>query len=171
MRVFRVNDQTIGLGPIPPLLASLLHQIRPSANPEGDDVALARFFPAPTAGADEEFDQDWQEYIRPDLAERFTGSLDIIEKDLAGFPPEEAPSTDASGQPFGPILLLPVSHIPAWILGLNQARLAIATRYRFSEAEMNYDEMTEGDVRALALLQVDFYGSLLEGFVRFADEI
>lgn len=163
MKITRLNERTIAIGPLDLFCTELLHQIRLSANPEGYRAAEERFFPSPTGGRDEEFDEDWAEYIQPELAELFASSIQVIEKDLAGFPPS-LPADDHH------TLELPISHLETWVHGLNQARLAIAARYHFTEKDMDDEIAIDGDVRALALFQVHFYGWLQECFLRIIED-
>jgi hypothetical protein len=161
VKITRLDEQTISVGPLDLFCTELLHQIHLCADPEARDneAARARLFPSPTRGADQEFDQDWRDYVEPGLAELFASNLDIIQKDLANFPPAR-PAADHH------TLHLPIKHLEAWIHGLNQARLALAARYDFSEKEMEAEIPPNGDMRSLALFQVHFYGWLEECFLR-----
>ena len=142
MKIIRLNERTIAIGPMDLFCTELLHQIRLSANPEGDRAAKERLFPSPTRGMDEEFDEEWIEYITPELAELFASSIQVIEKDLADFPPS-LPADDHH------TLELPISHLEAWIHGLNQARLVTAARYNFTEEDMDNEVPLDGDIRAV----------------------
>ncbi len=159
MTIRRVDEQTISIGPLDLFSTELLHQIRNSADPEGSREARARLYPTPTNGADPEFDEEWSDYTASELSELFSDSLEIIEGDLADFPPA-LPAADHH------TLLLPVKHLEAWIHGLNQARLALAARYHFTAKEMDGPLPMGGDMKALALYQVHFYASLQECFLR-----
>lgn len=139
--------------------AELLHQIRLSATVEEDSAVQDRFFPSPSAGKDPEFDEEWSEYVGSELAELFESHLATIDGDLADFPPTSTVSGEHT-------LHLPIKHLEAWVHGLNQARLAIATRYGFEEKDMEKDLAADGDVRSLALFQVHFYGWMQECFLR-----
>ena len=163
MRIERLDEKTVAVGPLDPLGCELLQQIRTAADPSNSPAARARLFPPPIRDKKSELRQEWKEYVVPELAELFASHLEVIENDLQDFPGDEA--TDSS-----PVLHIPVKHLEAWVHGLNQARLAIAARHRFTERDMDTPIAMEADERALALFQVWFYGILEECFLRILDE-
>jgi hypothetical protein len=163
VKITRVNEQTISIGPMDLFCIELLHQIRLSAKVDGDAKVQERLFPSPTGGRDHETDEEWREYVGPGLQDTFDSNLAVIEQDLRNFPPP-TPADDRH------TLHVPIDHLDAWIHGLNQARLAIAARYDFTEKEMEASIPMEGDTRALALFQVHFYGWLQESFLRVVDD-
>ena len=163
MKISRVDEQTISLGPMDLFCTELLHQIRLSATVEGEGAVQDRLFPSPTGGQDDEFDEEWKEYVGTELAELFESHLTTIDKDIEDFPPSLPAANHHT-------LHLPIKHLEAWVHGLNQARLAIAARYGFEEKEMEDSIPLDGDVRALALFQVHFYGWLQECFLRVLGE-
>ena len=159
MKIERLNDKIVAIGPLDLLGCDLLHQIRVSAEPGDSVAAKERLFPPPIRDKRSELRQEWKEYVEPELAQLFASHLDIIEKDLKNFPrgePDEGSHT----------LHIPVKHLDAWIHGLNQARLSIAARNNFTERDMDGPIPLEGDARALALFKVWFYGILEECFLR-----
>ena len=158
MTVSRLDEQTIAIGELDLLGVELLQQIAISAEPADNVEAHERLFPSPTGGRDRTLDGDWESYVEPGLRELFQSHLEIIAEDLADFPPALPQDTHT--------LVLPVKHLEAWIHGLNQARLALAARYTFTEKEMEGRFPMEGDERALALFQVHVYGFLQECFLR-----
>jgi hypothetical protein len=171
MKIVLIDNQTIAIGPIDLFCCELIRQIRISAEPGGDAAARERLFPGPTAGGDDSAEEDWREYVHPELERLFASHLDIIERDLDGFPEETVPTAteEEGGVSFVSdehILRIPLIHLDAWIHGLNQARLAIAARHNFTEKDMDEDIPLEGDGRALALFQIHFYGVLQECFLR-----
>jgi len=64
-------------------------------------------------------------------------------------------------------LRIPAKHADAWLNALNHARLVIAVKNNFTEAELN-DHLHSpiGSRRDLSLFQVNFYGFLQEFFLR-----
>jgi len=158
MTVIRLDEQTIAIGELDLLGVELLAQIPVSAEPADNVEAHDRLFPSPTGGRDRTLDRDWENYVEPGLRELFQSSLQIIEEDLAEFPPDQ-PADHYT-------LTLPIRHLEAWIHGLNQARLAIAARYGFTEEDMEGRMPISGDTRAFGLFQVHVYGFLQECFLR-----
>lgn len=158
MTISRLDEHSVELADLDLLGVELLHQIPISAEPDGNAAATQRLFPSPSSGRDPSLDRDWKNYVEPGLRELFQSSLEIIQTDLADFPGE---STEGEYS-----LTLPVKHLEAWIHGLNQARLALAARYSFTEQEMEGRIPLDGDTRAFALFQIHFYGFLQECFLR-----
>jgi hypothetical protein len=85
-------------------------------------------------------------------------SIEVIERDL-----EKLRVDKGTGESALPVA---ASNLEAWIHGLNQARLALAARHDFTDEDMERTLPLGGDPRALALLQVRFYGILQELFLR-----
>jgi Domain of unknown function (DUF2017) len=162
MRIVRTDPKTVSVGPLDLLYCEFLHQIHAAADPGDDDAARQRLFPSPTGGKDSDLDRDWLEYVEPELADWFTSCLQVVERDLRGFP-GKAPSD------LGYTLRIPFDHLDAWIHALNQARITIGAKYNFSEADMNDEIPVEGQERSLALFQEHFYGVLIECFLRILD--
>jgi hypothetical protein len=162
MRIERLDAKTVKLGPLDLLSCEFLHQIRTAADPGDNEAARQRLFPSPTSGKDPDLDRDWLEYVEPELADLFISSLQIVERDLKGFP---------SGRPddLGYTLRIPILHLDAWIHALNQARLSLGARYNFTDADMNGEIPINGEDRSIALFQEHFYGYMIECFVRILD--
>jgi hypothetical protein len=144
MRIVRTDSKTVSVGPLDLLYCEFLHQVRSAADPGTSDAARQRLLPSPTNGKDPELDKDWLEYVEPELTEWFDSSLQVVERDLRGFP---------SGTPadLGYTLKIPIDHIDAWIHALNQARITLGARYNFTEADMNGEVPLEGHDRSFAL--------------------
>ena len=163
MRIVRTDSKTVSVGALALLYCEFLHQIRSAADPGNSDTARQRLFPSPTNGAHPDLDKDWLEYVEPELAEWFTSSIQMVERDLRGFP--SGPSTD-----LGYTLHIPIDHIDAWIHALNQARITLGARYNFTEDDMNGEIPIEGQERSFALFQEHFYGVLIECFIRILEQ-
>lgn len=157
MHIRRLNQHAIALEEIDPFCARLLTGIALRADPAGDPAARARLFSTPTHGAEPETDADWKEYVEPDLRRIFQDAIDVVKGDLGGFPPE------GGGPPYE--LRIPLAHLDAWIHALNQARLALAARFQFTEHDMDHRTTLDADPRSRALFEVRFYGLLQEFFL------
>ena len=160
MRIGRLDDETIALAELDSLCCDLLRRI--SASAESDDAAAqTRIYSSPSGGADPEMEEDWRQYVHPDLHELFASAVDVVRGDLASIAGAESED--------GGVLHVPVAHVEAWIHTLNQARLALAATHDFTEKEMSRMVLASAeDPRAFALLQVHFYGLLLEYFLHEA---
>jgi len=159
VQITRPDEKTVLLSRLDPLLIELLRRIPKSADPGDSAAARKRLFSAPSHDpAETGLTEDWREYVEPELQRLFLSAIEMVEGDLKTLrfdPP------DGEGA-----LPIPTSHLESWVHGLNQARLALAARHDFSEEEMEDSLPLDGSPRALALLQIRFYGFLQELFLR-----
>jgi hypothetical protein len=66
-------------------------------------------------------------------------------------------------------VVIPGTHLEAWLNALNQARLVIVEESNFSEADLDHREPPDLDTRrGLSLLKIHFYGHLQELLVEAA---
>lgn len=159
MQISRPDEETVRIARLDSLLADLLRRIPQSADPGDSAAARARLFSAPSHDeAESELVDDWREYIEPELRRLFLSSIEVIAGDLKKLHLDKADG--------GSAISISAGHLEAWVHGLNQARLALVARHDFSEAEMERILPLDGNPRALALLQVRFYGILQEVFLR-----
>jgi len=158
MRIRRCDAQTVELGDLDSICCELLRQVVASAQVDDSAAARERIYSSPTDGREPEFDQDWKNYVEPDLRDMFRSSQEIVQTSLENFPPDKTAESYS--------LRIPMKHLEAWIHVLNQARLALSARYNFTERDMEDPIPIEGNQRALALFQVHFYGFLQECFLR-----
>jgi hypothetical protein len=159
VQITRPDEKTVLLSRLDALLSELLRRIPKSADPGDNAAARARLFSQPTHDLGEkELLTDWREFVEPELARLFLSALEVIEGDL-----QKLRVDKMSGEA---TLSIAASHLENWIHGLNQARLALSARYEFSEQEMEHTLPLSGDPRAMALLQIRFYGILQELFLR-----
>jgi len=162
MEVVR-NNGTLEISEIDPFLAELLRQIPTSANPEAVPAAEQRLFSAPAAPDEKEFCAEWKVYVEPELRRLFQSATETVASDLKQLAEQDKPFANGS-------LRIPQEHSDAWLNALNQARLAIAAKYAFSEAELcDYYRSPIGSRRDLSLFQVNFYGFLQEFILREMD--
>jgi len=140
---------------INPLLAEVIRQIPTAADPEDNEAAGGRLFPAP-GPANSEMTADWREYVKPGLPEQFEEARSVVEKDLEdGFEQKEG------GESFR--LRVPLAHTDAWLNGLNQARLVLAAKHDFSDGELTDELPPELTCqREFALYQIAIYGWMQE---------
>jgi Domain of unknown function (DUF2017) len=141
-----------------PFLAELLRQIPASTNSEGAPDAEARLFSRPSA--EKEICAEWKNYVEPELRRLFRSSTQTVAEDLAQLNGNEKSLRNRG-------LTIPFEHADAWLNALNQARLVIAEKYKFSDEELNdHDRSPIGSRRDLSLFQVNFYGFLQEFILR-----
>jgi hypothetical protein len=154
--ILRLDEQTLVIAGMNSRVCELIKQIPDCAEVDDDDAARARLFSSPSGGAFPQIDGDWKSYVEPDLRELFQSAKEVVKEDLADFPPSKA-------EPFY-TLEIPVKHLSSWINALNQARLAIGARYALTEHDMEHESEAQ-DVKALAIMQIHFYGNLQAHFL------
>ena len=116
-----------------------------------EDKAIARLYPAPTDGADEDADEDWREHVVPGLSELFQTHMDVVIKDLGVMREEDESFT----------LTFPTGHARAWMHTLNQARLTIGALHDITEDDMEGRTKDLGSEKSYALFQIEIYGFIL----------
>jgi hypothetical protein len=159
MEVFRRNG-SLEITEIDPFLAELLRQIPTSTNPESVPAAEKRLFSPPADPKEEELCAEWRLYVEPELRRIFQSATEVVTDDLRQLEHEEKPFDNVS-------LRIPHEHADAWLNTLNQARLAIAAKYDFTESELSdHYHSPIGSRRDLSLFQVNFYGFLQEFILR-----
>ena len=151
MRAFRIDADTIEVSRIGFIEGAILWRLAAAADPSGSRAAQERLASTPTAGAEPGLDEDWKEHVLPELQTLFASAVEIVRMDLVGS--WLGPGTDAT-------LRIPVHHVEAWLIALNQARLALAARYNLTEKAMTQRPPEDLQPRTLARLFVDFFGGL-----------
>jgi len=152
------EDDALQISDLDPFLAELLRQIPLSANPAGAPGAEARLFSQPSA--EEEMCAEWKSYVEPELRRLFRTASETVADDLAQLNGNEKSLSNCT-------LHIQIEHADAWLNTLNQARLVIATKYKFSDEELNdHDRSPIGSRRDLGLFQINFYGFLQEFILR-----
>jgi hypothetical protein len=162
VEISRLNETTILIAQIDPVVAELLRRIISSADPGDNERARARIFSAPTEDPEEDdFAGDWREYVEPGLAKLFQSALEVIEGDL-----QKMRADPTTGEA---TLFIPSDHLEQWIHGLNQARLVLSERYKLNEDEIDPETLPASDPRAFLLLQLHLYAQLQLLFLRLMD--
>lgn len=153
MRVRRLSASTLEVSGIGYVEGALLWRLAAAADPSGSAAAEQRLASSPTGGSEPEIDEDWREHVLPELRVLFASAVEIVRMDLVQS--WIRPGTDAS-------VRVPVNHVEAWLLALNQARLALAARHHLTEAEMESRAPEDLQPGTIARLFVNFFGHLQE---------
>ena len=162
MEISHLDETTILLAGIDPMLADFLRRIPASADPGDNEAARARIFSKPTHDPQEDrLAEDWQEFIEPELAKLFQSALEIIEGDL-----KKLRSDTGTGQA---AVAIPSDHLETWVHGLNQARLVLTERHQLQEKDLERPPATASDPRSMLLLQLHFYAELQFLFLRLLE--
>ena len=154
MLVRRLNDDSIEFADIEPVEAELLRQVSVLGDTRGDAGAEARLFSAPADPSETQFLKDWEEYVRPELRHLFLAARKVVEEDVG----KPSPKAGRFSR-----IAFPLSHGEAWLSALNQARLILATKFGFADAELALPEIPKAlTKRDLVLLQINFYAAIQE---------
>jgi len=157
------NNGALEITEIDPFLAELLRQIPASTKSESSPAAEARLFSSPAGPNEKELCAEWKVYVEPELRRHFQSATEVVEADLGQLRQNDKPFANGT-------LRIPHEHSEAWLNTLNQARLAIAAKYDFTEAELcDHYRSPIGSRRDLSLFQVNFYGFLQEFILREMD--
>ena len=152
------EGETLQISDLDPFLAELLRQIPVSTNPEGQPEAEARLFTQPSTK--KEICAQWISYVEPELRRLFRSATETVTTDLAQLNGNEKSLRNRT-------LRIPFEHADAWLNTLNQARLVIAAKNKFTDEELSdHDRSPIGSRRDLSLFQVNFYGFLQEFILR-----
>jgi hypothetical protein len=159
MEICRHNEN-LEIRELDPFLAELLRQIPESTQPKDSPGAEERLFSPPAAPEERVLCAEWKLYVIPELRRLFQSATETVRDDL-----QQLRCTD---KPFANCALrIPMAHADAWLSALNQARLAIAATYQFSDHELcDHYRSPLGSRRDLSLFQVNFYGFLQEIILR-----
>jgi len=153
----------------------LLSQASDDASATESAAGRSRFLSSPLNDEDavleEEFLEDWQEFVTPELQEKLAGEASVFQKDLSDV---ETYSTEESGDKKLCRITLPIDHGFAWFSTLNQARIMMDLHYKFhdenDEFVVELPPEAVGDIdpeeRLAAYLRYDFYCTIQEWIVR-----
>jgi hypothetical protein len=152
------QGEALEISDLDPFLAELLRQVPGSANHQGESEAEARLFTHPSV--EKEICAEWKTYVEPELRRLFRSATETVADDLVQLNGNEKSFRNRT-------LAIPLEHADAWLNALNQARLVIAAKYKFSDEELNdHDRSPIGSRRDLGLFQINFYGFIQEFILR-----
>ncbi len=156
MEISRLDANTLAITRLDPFLVELLRQIPLCADPSGSEAATERIFTRPSD--DEELCEEWKEYVQPELRHIFEGASATVTGDLAHLKQKSDGSHHMS---------LRDSHVDAWLNCLNQARLVVAARNKFTEEDMDQEfGVVISSQREFDLFRIHFYGLIQESLLR-----
>jgi len=162
MEICRQNE-ALEIRELDPFLAELLRQIPESAQPKDSPAAQERLFSPPATSEEKVLCAEWKLYVVPELRRLFQSATETVRQDLQ--------QLHCTNKPFANCTLrIPMANADAWLNALNQARLAIAATYQFSDHELCDYRSPLGSRRDLSLFQVNFYGFLQELILREMEE-
>lgn len=160
MEFYETMDGRVGLREVPVVFADLLRQVPHCADRESEAVE-SRLFPTPSLDDEEEdLREDWKAHVQPGLHEIFLSARQVVEADLRALKEEDQACS----------LEFPLKHADAWMNALNQARLSLAAQHNIGDREIEGPgPMQILNERDLALLQIEFYGGILQWLVQVTE--
>ena len=158
----RWREKSIEFSRIESIEAELLKQVPAAGDPEGEEKAEERLYPAPTSQGSSAMIKDWNEFVRPELRHLFLSARKVVEEDLAAMTRRPGKISH---------LVVPLAHAESWLNALNQARLVLATKYDFTEVELSFNHTPKTfSRRDLVLLQINFYAAVQERLIEILQE-
>ena len=164
---------------VEPFFVELLRRLPADADPADHPAARERLFSDPIGPAEDgdEFKDDWQEYVQPEIRDLFRSAREMVTEDLDALPPaagielkREKEIIQFDPAAFAPgryAFRIPDRHSEAWLSVLNQARLVIAARRGFGERamdeEMPFPPFSERD---LDLFKIHFFDEIQQILLR-----
>lgn len=162
MMIRRWKDKSIEFSRIESIEAELLKQVPAAGDSEGEAKAEERLYPSPTNQGTSGMVKDWEEFVRPELRHLFLSARKVVEADLAAMTRRPGKISH---------LVVPLIHAESWLNALNQARLVLATKYNFTEAELSFNPTPQTfSRRDLVLLQINFYAAVQERLIEILQE-
>ena len=135
------SSGAVSITEISPWEMKALRAVPVLADASGHEGAMRRLFPVPVAGEDAEPEDkaEWDEFVRPELEERFAANL---EEFAAGLSRE-------SGTPDR--LRIEPGQVESWYLALNQARLVMSERFGIDTGDVDrtMELVAEGKLETL----------------------
>lgn len=161
MELINHDDGTWSLGKVSELEHLMLTRLPAAADPTGCEEAQNRLYPsplAPTADVDDNtsagLEEDWREYIVPDLRQSFGDALKIVSDDLARG--ELVTDGETTAYDFN----IPKAHADHWCSALNQARLVLHYRHNLPDQDGELDGDLDPE-KWMAMLQTEIYSILM----------
>ena len=137
-----------------------------TCEPEEDPAILERLYPRPLDPDEPEDEQDaaeedWSDYVRPELETAFDENMLTVMTDLA-----EARLSEATGEEIYYCLEVPGDHLEAWFQVLNRARIVLSLKHRLPLSEYPPAEGEKISLqRLLAAHLSDYFAEISEIFV------
>jgi hypothetical protein len=161
MLIRKWKKKAIEFSRIERIEAELLRQVPACCQLDQGSNAESRIFPRPADATEPNFLQDWNEYVRPELQHLFLSAKETVEADLG----QLKMKLGHLGR-----FLVPMEHGEPWLNALNQARLILAAKYEFSEAELSALASPKTfSQRELVLHQINFYAAIQERIIEILD--
>ncbi len=173
------GQSTLVFEEMEPFFVEMLRHLPGDSDPGDSAAARKRLYSDPIGPAEDgdDFKEDWQEFVQPEIRDLFRSAREMVVEDLAGLP--KAAGTElrrekdtilfdpAAFAPGAFLFKIPMRHAEAWLSVLNQARLVLAARRGFDEAAMDEEwPFPPFSERDLDLFKVHFFDLIQQIFLR-----
>lgn len=152
LRVRAADTKHVRISGIDPFLARCLGEL-PDLIQHANTECQGRLYPEPTD--DPHLNEDWRQYVTPDLHHLFVAAGQTVAQDLTGLAPD--PKVRDHFQ-----VTFAAVHLKAWISAINQGRLHLGERHGVTEADMNSREFDLDSPKRGAVFQIHIFGYLLQ---------
>lgn len=152
LRVAAADSKRVRVTGIDPFLAQSLGGL-PDLIQQANTECRGRLYPDPTGDA--RLNEDWRQYVTPDLHHLFIAAGQTVAQDLTALQPQPRLADHQQ-------VLFPAAHLKAWVSALNQARLHLGERFAVTEADMDAREFDLDDPKRAAVFQIHVFGYLLQ---------
>ncbi len=162
MQFEELNEETLRIAGLTPELAAMLHEAPAIAAGRADGAAAERLFPPPSEDGD--LAGDWAEYVEPELRSLFQSTEKTMAGDLKKL---RRSSSRKKSEAAGLSVDFPRAHAEAWLNCLNQARLVLATRIGYTDADHDRDfSGPPRSEREIALFHIEFFALIQEWLIQ-----
>ena len=160
-RVEAVDEKTVRLTGLNPLVTSCLQGLGEILAHRDSPAARHRLMPRPSADA--KLNAEWESFVTPDLRHLFVTAAETVLRDLTAL------EADPRGTNHFRIDF-PTVHLDAWLSALNQARLILGEQFQVTDRDMERRDLDPQSETDLAVLRIHLLGWLLEVLVEFSRE-
>lgn len=147
MTLQRQPDSSVRIARLDDWHLEALRRIPALADPGDDERALRRVYPAPFVAGEgtREQQEDWAEYVQPEMETLFESSIERVSSDLKTAhlsKPAESAAKDGKEPAEDPqpewTINVPAAHVEDWFRAMNQARLVLSSSREAHRQDQEY---------------------------------
>ena len=159
MRIETIDEKTIRLTGIAPLVADCLQRLGEILEQRDSPAVHQRLFPKPST--DETINAEWEQFTAPDLRHLFVTAAETVFRDLTAL------KLDPQHENLF-CVTFPTVHLAAWMSAINQARIILGEQFHITDAKMERSDLDPRRKADLGLIRLHLLGWLLEVLVGFS---
>jgi hypothetical protein len=152
LRVRAADSKHVRITGIDPFLARCLGEL-PDTIQRANTECRGRLYPDPSS--DPKMNEDWQQFVTPDLHHLFVTAGQTVAQDLTALVPDPKAPNHLQ-------VTFAAAHLKAWISVLNQVRLHLGERFKVTEADMDSRAFDLDNPKRAAVFQIHVFGYLLQ---------